>query len=70
MYLIFAGEFYYAKGGMNDFKGVAPTVSWAHNVITQNIYPAKTRDEWEWWQVVDAETWRVVDQSRDQAHNN
>ena len=66
-YLLFAGEAYYAKGGMNDFQGAFHDVASAKLVVdaaaTATLYGI-----WEWWHIICQETLDVVERSDYQAH--
>lgn len=52
MFLIYAGQSYYAEGGHLDYIGCAEN-------SLDAIARAKSEDE-DWWHVVDAETHRIV----------
>jgi hypothetical protein len=59
-YLLFAGENYYPKGGMNDFKGSFDTVEESENEYYTN--EVQRYNSWEWYQIVDSETLDIVKQ--------
>lgn len=67
-FLLFAGETYYALGGMNDFQGCADTIAEA-KLYFDNHGNGGFRD-WDWFQIVDSETLAVVLQSESQAYGN
>lgn len=58
-FFIFLGEFHYPRGGWGDFMGVADSVAEAHKQIA-NTHSSITVD---WWQIVDAKTLKVVEES-------
>lgn len=67
MVLLFAGESYYAKGGMNDFQGCFTDVHSAMNSVDINLEGPSSK-HWDWWQVICQETLDVISQSECQAH--
>lgn len=63
-YLLFGGDKYYPLGGWQDYKAGFDDLVRALEVAAGNTYTAATgrtavRD-WEWWQIVDLETGRIV----------
>jgi len=63
-YWLFAGECYYAKGGMNDLVRSYKSLRDAND-------GAKSIDEEEdWWQIMDSKMGVVVMQSTSQAYGN
>jgi hypothetical protein len=66
MYLLFAGDTYYAKGGFHDYKGIYGSVGSA-----QKAYSDLEENDpynYEWYHVVDANTFEIVDKSETQPH--
>jgi hypothetical protein len=55
-YLLFAGEEYYPKGGMDDFSGSFDTANEAHERINQLIRNEKI----EWWHIMDLSTGAII----------
>lgn len=55
-YLLFAGNSYYPRGGVQDFIRDFPTAREAFDHYLQ----IKDQHEWGWWQVVEAATFKVV----------
>ena len=51
-YLLFGGEFYYAKGGGNDFIG--------SGYVIDDIGGAEDLDKFDWWHVFDTEDCKIV----------
>lgn len=65
--ILFAGECYYARGGLNDLVGVYNEKQSAYNVILANANgPLHVR--WDWWQIVDQATVKMVDRSECTPH--
>jgi len=58
-FLLFAGETYYPKGGMNDFKGDFDSVLETQELFNKNYNNGKY-DSWDWCQVVDSSTLKVL----------
>lgn len=58
-YLLFAGETYYPKGGMNDFQGDFDTILEAQKLFNKN-YESNKYNSWEWCQVVEITTLKVL----------
>lgn len=56
-YLLFAGQRYYPGGGWNDYRGSFETADLAIRHIAK-----RDVDTYDWWQVVDLETGRVVEE--------
>lgn len=69
MYLVFTGECYYAKGGMNDFKGVFDDLPTAASYCAERLRERGQHAD-EWFQIVDRSTMQIVEQSDVQAHRN
>lgn len=65
--LLFAGESYYAKGGMNDFQGSFYDVYSAMNSVEIN-QEEKSSLVWDWWLIIDQITLEVLARSEWQAH--
>lgn len=75
-YLLFAGECYYATGGYNDFYGsfdyLIDAIKVANQLLAEGDVGVDTDESvyWEsrrknynyfdWWQIVDSETNRIV----------
>lgn len=55
-YLVFAGEKYYPCGGWSDFYGTYDTMGEALDATF------KARENYEWVQIVDTETLKIVHQ--------
>lgn len=55
MFALFAGSYYYAIGGWNDYIGTYGTESEAVKVAAE--------EGCEWWHVVDLSTGDIVDES-------
>ncbi len=62
-FLLFMGDTYYPSGGWQDFKKSFDTMSEAVKAVS-----GATKDtdlgnsSWDWWQVVDLETGKMVDE--------
>lgn len=54
-YVLFAGDYYYPSGGMEDIKGWFPDEASA--VEAGCTWRSRGYD---WWQVVDSQTWKVI----------
>jgi hypothetical protein len=65
--LLFAGEAYYAKGGMNDFQGSYSSVESAMNSVELFQYGIFNQ-LYDWYQIIDQETLEVLARSENQAH--
>jgi hypothetical protein len=65
--LLFAGEYYYATGGFNDFKGTFSSLEQAMSVVNAEAHNVRY-DSWEWWHIIDSDTLGVVARSDYQAH--
>jgi aminoglycoside phosphotransferase (APT) family kinase protein len=61
-YILFAGEYYYPGGGWTDFVGSFATVEEA----VADYKARETADpyRWDWYQVLDMETWTIVVEDR------
>lgn len=66
--LLFAGESYYAKGGMNDFQGIFADVDSAKLIVDANATCGSGYYAWDWWQIIDQNTLEVLARSEWQAH--
>ncbi len=54
-YLVFAGSTYYPAGGWGDFRTSCDTVEEAKDWLL------KWNEDYDWWQIADAETLTKVD---------
>ena len=63
-YILFCGDFYYAKGGSFDLKGVYVTLNEAKKIGKNFI----DDDTWDWWHVYDLIEKSIVAGSVSQAH--
>lgn len=62
-FLLFAGDQYYPSGGWQDFKKSFDTVLEAVKAAAGNTKDTDLRSgTWDWWQVVDLETGKMVDE--------
>lgn len=50
MFILFGGEAYYAKGGLNDFEGTFSTLEGAISWAQHKEQPYQ--GGWDWWQIV------------------
>ncbi len=63
-YLLFGGQFYYAKGGMWDYIG-------AFNTASDAMYYGKQghdKDHWDWYHVVNLQASMITGGTNSQAH--
>lgn len=67
MYLVFSGQYYYARGGMNDYQGTFEHYWQAYNRV-EEIMSEHGYGSHDWWQIVDSTTMQVVNQSSEQAY--
>jgi len=58
-YLLFAGDTYYPHGGMHDLRGDFFTAEGAVSQA-QKGEPMVAVSGYDWWHVIDTETWLVV----------
>jgi hypothetical protein len=58
-YLLFAGETHYPKGGMNDFQGDFDSILETQELFNAN-YNSGKYNSWEWCQVIETATLRVL----------
>ncbi len=53
-YLVFAGSTYYPMGGWNDFRTSFHSIDEAKN------YLLDTQKQYDWYHIIDSETYRIV----------
>lgn len=58
-YLLFCGAVYYPVGGWDDFEGVYSSIERAKEAA---------KEKWccEWWHIVDADSFEIVERSEKQ----
>lgn len=62
-FLLFAGDTYYPSGGWQDFKKSFDTVLEAVKTAAGNTKDTDLKGgTWDWWQVVDLETGKMVEE--------
>ena len=62
-YLLFGGEFFYAKGGARDIKH-------ASNSVDRLKEEAESDGDLLWWHIFDTKTGLVIDGTTQQAHGS
>lgn len=70
MYLVFGGECYYAKGGVNDLKGKFDLFADATQCVRDGTAEGRKWHAWDWFQIVNGNTGELVTKSHVQAHGN
>lgn len=55
MFMVFAGDFYYPSGGVDDLIGIYPDLDSAKRVIMNG--------HWEWWHIFSVTDRKVVMES-------
>ena len=68
-FMLFGGEFYYAKGGLNDWLGTFNSLEEAFE-YKKIQYPEYTYRELDWYQVFDKTSMEIVARSEHYAHGN
>lgn len=58
-YLLFGGDTYYPRGGMHDLRGDFFTAEGAVSQA-QKGEPMVAVSGYDWWHVIDTETWLIV----------
>jgi len=60
MYILFGGEHYYPGGGFYDYIGTSDLVQELKDHA--KILEKKER-YFDWWHIVDSDTWKIIDDS-------